>query len=204
MKFFFIYILIIFFGLTLFLRMNFPTECKLKIDNKNCVEKDTIVEKDTTLFFDNLLPSAYSGTNLTTELAKEIIKKHLRAFDIIYQQDSGVSIPENATDEQISQILLFKIDTIYFIDLNKNQYKDAIVEYTVTPYMASSYCFYQTKALIIDSDNGYKLINESFIPETYSIDSVKTFNKTPYIYCKEYNCDQHQFIEKLCVQIKSK
>ena len=156
-------------------------------------KQDSIPTLDTTIILSNITTSKYNGINLTENLAKKILFKHFK--------NKGDVLP-NMKFIPDSMQKCIQYDTIYFTDFNHNKYSDAIIEYTELLCGSSSHCWQQSKAIIIDSDDGYKIINEEFIPTNFCIDSVVTKNRNVIVFGYDYDCGDNKILRHYKLTLK--
>jgi hypothetical protein len=95
-------------------------------------------------------------------------------------------------------------DTTYLVNLNNNKYNDAIISFWLKPPWACGHCWQPHKAIISDTDTGYKISNEEFIPTNFAIDSVINENNKIVIYGYDYDCGNHKVLNKLRIKIETK
>jgi hypothetical protein len=70
------------------------------------------------------------------------------------------------------------------------------------PCGASGNCYQPHKAMIVNISNKFYITNTDFIPDNFSIDSIKQDKKFIYIYSKEYDCGNHTYNRAYCMRIK--
>ena len=91
---------------------------------------------------------------------------------------------------------------IYLTELNGSKSADAIITYWLTPPYASGHCWQPHKAIILDTDNGYRITNEEFIPDNFAIDSVLNKEGHVTIYGYDYDCGDHKVLKYIRARIK--
>ena len=153
-------------------------------------KKNNIETIDSTINISNFTTSKYSGINLSTLLAKQILYNHFK--------NKGYLISDylpNELSKSDYQKTCVEFDTIFFLNLNNDKFSDAIVDYWLTPPNASGHCWQPHKAIIIDTDKGYKITNEEFIPTNYCIDSIVTINNRTMIIGYDYDCGSGEVLK---------
>ncbi|MEI7594819.1 MAG: hypothetical protein WCK02_03650 [Bacteroidota bacterium] len=151
---------------------------------------------DTTVLVKGVFPSKYRGPNLSLKLAKKILYEYFNKKGI-YNSDNIPSIIEDSDTSALS----VDFDTIYKVNLNGNKFEDAIITYWLALPYSSGHCLQPLRAVIIDTDNGYTITNEEFIPDRYIIDSVKNSSSGNYIYGYDYECANDKVLRKLRIKI---
>ncbi|MFZ4741669.1 MAG: hypothetical protein ACOYLE_10950 [Bacteroidales bacterium] len=164
-------------------------------------KQDSIPFLDTIINLKNIKISSYKGRNLTNIIAKNILYKHFKRKGYFVETQFVNGYPVNS-DTLIEQVECVYFDKIYKINLNNNKYSDAIISYWINLPYASSNCLQPKKAIIIDTDSGYKITNEDFIPENYYIDSVVKKENQSIIFGYEYDCNEHIAIRNLRIKLK--
>lgn len=154
---------------------------------------------DTTILLSGLERSNYKGPGLTDSLAKKVLYAHFTKKG--YYTSENRPALERIMDMDNPKLCVdyFGMDTI---DFNGNNRTDAVVAYWLeAPYANGNHLQLQ-KAVIVDTDRGYKVTNEEFIPEYYEIDSLRNENNTVILYgkvCDEWN---HGVAKDLMVRLK--
>ena len=186
------------FGLTIIILVSCDNKTTKEQDTfvvSNLSESDSIPTLDTTIILSNLTASNYNSMNLTNNLAKTILYKHFK--------NKGYLLPDMVTAADTNSAKeCIQYDTAYFIDLNNNKYSDAIITYWLTPPFSSGHCWQPHKAIIIDTDKEYKIINEEFIPDNFAIDSVVNKNGHLTTFCYDYDCGNNKILKNLRIKIK--
>lgn len=172
------------------------TAIKVNNDTPNIIVLQTL---DTTIILSKLEKSNYKGKKLTNMMAKKILYNHFT--------NKGYYTSDNLPDmsnlsEQDAQKLSVHFDTTYITELNSNKNEDAIITYWLMPPFASGHCWQPHKAIILDTDKGYKIVNEEFIPENFAIDSVVNNNGQLIVYGYDYDCANHKVLRNLIMHIK--
>lgn len=169
---------------------------KIVLAKSNFDFKDSIIY----IKFNN---SNYSGSDLNQDLAKKILFEHFKRKGFLLQSDlkGDFSELENPKTKGKKCIDFIGIENF---NLNNNQKKDAVVSYyNCEPYLNGN-CVLPEKAIISDTDNGYKLINENFIPSDFSIDSIINSNNRIFFYCNKWDCQNHKKIKFYRIELKNK
>lgn len=152
---------------------------------------------DTIIILSGIVNSFYNGQNLNDSIAKEILYAHFRKQGYLMSEDSL----EKTMPTKDENSLLVKFVSIFKTNLNNNQNVDAIINYWLTPPAANGTCLQPHKAIITDTDDGYRISNEDFMPNDYAIDSVSSFNGKPIIFAQEYDCASHRSLRAVRVQL---
>lgn len=152
-------------------------------DSISVIDTIIVLKKDVTSFKERVL---------TSKIAKSILYNHFRKKGYLIQEElKGIS--KNNESE-----ICVLYDTIFKL---KNS-SSAIISYWLSPPYSSGHCFQPSKAIIINTDNGYKITNEDFIPTSFAIDSVKTISNNDIIFGYEYDCVEDNVIRKLIITLK--
>ncbi|MDF2455123.1 MAG: hypothetical protein K0R51_1116 [Cytophagaceae bacterium] len=154
---------------------------------KNKTDSVVIPSFDTTILLKDLKTSTYSGRSLTGDYAKKILYAHFVKKGC-YTADN---LPDMSDMDKLSEADQMKrsvhYDTIFTADLNHSKSMDAVITYWLTPLYANGNNWRPHKAILIDTEKGYKITNEEFIPDYYIIDSVITQNREVIIYGYEFD-----------------
>ena len=148
---------------------------------------------DTTLHIGELTPSDYRGDTLSAALAEQIVHRYFQKKGYWTREEVPALLLEGDTIKEVVEFL-----RLHKIDINHNAYTDAIVEYYLAAPMASGHCIQPHKALIIDSNKGYQIEHEDFIPTAYKIDSISKNIAFGY----DYECANHFVRKYLHITIK--
>jgi hypothetical protein len=170
--------------------------------NFNLMKQDSIPFLDTIINLKNIENSIYSGRNLTIKLAKNILYNHFKSKGYFVETQFIDGYPV-ISDTLIEPAECVYFDTIYKINLNNNKYSDAVISYWINLPLASGNCLQPEKAIIIDTDDGYRITNEDFIPENYTIDSVIIKDNQSIIFGYEYDCNEHIAIKTFRIKLKN-
>ncbi|MEO6454791.1 MAG: hypothetical protein ABIN97_11995 [Ginsengibacter sp.] len=129
---------------------------------------------DTTIVLADTKSAYMSNKNLTAKEAKALLYK--------YFKEKGITTRNELRDVSLNSTerLCVDYDTIY--QLQTNKYSGAIVSYWLGPADLNGNCFQPSKAVILNTIEGYKITNEEFIPTNYIIDSVIKSNICGYDY----------------------
>lgn len=167
---------------------------------KNSITHDVKLQNyDTTVILSKLKKSNCYVKKLTNNLAKFTLYEHFKKKGC-YNSDN---LPELwKISDSDSNMLSVDFDTIYQVDLNNNKCKDAIITYWLTPPYANGNCWQPHKATIIDTEKGFRIINEEFIPDNYAIDSVVNIDGEIIIYCYDYDCGNRKVLKNIRMRLK--
>jgi hypothetical protein len=141
--------------------------------------------------------SNYSGPQLTREIATEIIDSYFTKQNAYTKE----TVPEIVRDSDVNKLVV-EFDTIYFTNLNNNKYPDAIVQYWLDPIGANGTCVLPHKAIISDTDSGYKLTDRDFIPINYCIDSVSDISDSVFMFGYFYDCGNKKILRQLRISLR--
>ncbi|MEO8146983.1 MAG: hypothetical protein ABI723_05060 [Bacteroidia bacterium] len=171
-----------------------------KASNNNDLAAMTYQKLDTTITVSKFNVSKYNGLNLTHGLAKKILYEHFKKKGC-YNSDN---LPDlGKMTEADNNKLSVAYDTIFTADFNNNKYADAVITYWLTPPYANGHCWQPHKAIIIDTDKGYIITNEEFIPDNYSIDSVNTVDNQVTIFGYDYECSTDKTLRYLRIELNN-
>lgn len=169
------------------------------IPDKATVDSSTVQPLDTTILLTSLTESNYTGQNLTSTYAKKILYS--------YFESKGYYTSDNLPDigkltDLDNDKLSVAYDTIFTVDLNNNKNTDAIITYWLTPPYSSGHYWQPHKAIVIDTETGYQITNEDFIPDNFAIDSVVTQKHNVTIIGYDYDCRNHKVLRNFRAVIK--
>jgi len=163
----------------------------------NVESQDSLIERDSIINVDFNKQSNYTGKCLNDSLAKEIL------YD--YFNKKGILIADNLskkTTKKDYNKLCVRYDTLYLVDLNNNKNTDAIIEYWLAPLASSGHCYQPHKAMIVDQDSGYRIINADFISSDFIIDSVSSDNSRIVICGSNFDCSSNQILNRYNLILK--
>ncbi|WP_276978957.1 hypothetical protein [Flavobacterium filum] len=155
---------------------------------------------DTTIFLTDIVKSNYTGQNLTSDYAKKILYAYFKSKGY-YTSDSLPDDFSNLIESEYDKLNI-TYDTIFTTDLNGNPNLDAIITYWVAPPLANGHCWQPHKAIILDTDKGYKITNEEFMPDNFAIDSVITKKQSVIVYGYYYDCVNQEILRNIRVKLK--
>lgn len=186
--------------LTVFLLVSCDNKTAIKHGNtsviQNLSEPDSIPTIDTTIILKGNVKSNFNKINLTDSIAKEILYTYFENKG--YYNSDNLPDAEKVTDSDIS----VDFNKIYLTELNGSKSEDAVITYWLTPPYASGHCWQPHKAIILDTDKGYRLTNEEFIPDYFAIDSVLNKEGQVTIYGYDYDCGNHKVLKNIRARIK--
>ncbi|MVN23539.1 hypothetical protein GO621_18625 [Mucilaginibacter sp. HMF7410] len=148
----------------------------LKSNNIHHHPSDVLPFLDTTIILRSIKYSQLSNRDISEKEAKEFLYMYFKSKGVINRNDLKGKL---SNDEEK---ICVEYDTIYKIHTNK--FSGAIISYWLGPAELNGHCFQPNKAIIIASNNNYKIAGEQFIPNSFSIDSCLTSN----IYGYDYEC----------------
>lgn len=169
------------------------------ISGNEIVDSSIAQSLDTTILLSGLAKSNYSGQNLTSVYAKKILYSYFKSKG--YYTSENLPDMGKLTDSDKDKLSV-EYDTIFATDLNGNTNMDAIITYWLTPPYASGHCWQPHKAILVDTDKGYKVTNEEIIPDNFAFDSVVTKDHNVTIYGYDYDCRNHKVLRNFRVKIK--
>ncbi len=163
-------------------------------------EEYNIPVKDTTIFLDGITTSGYHGQDLTESMAKNILYTHFqeRGFYTEYAKPSF----EKFRDVD-NYIPCAEYARIFFVDLNGNKKRDAVISYWFDPAYTNGHCVQPHYAIIADTDKGYQVTDKEFIPPSFILDSIAVNRQQVVIHCKEYECANKRVLRNLVLKLKS-
>jgi hypothetical protein len=181
-------------------KVTVKTECRESISSQEMETiSDSILSFDSTIFLLKQPVSHYHGINLTDSLAKIVLYNHFKSQGYLIQEELKGDYSEE--NEKRSCVRFSKI---HEVDLNNNSFIDAVVEYWLSPIYASGHCWQPHKAIIMDTDDGYQISNEEFIPINFDIDSVSIFQGHPTLFGYDYNCGEDRILRYFTLTLKCK
>ena len=163
---------------------------------QNVSKQDSIPTIDTTIVLKGIVKSNINSENLTDSIAKEVLYIHFKSKG--YYNSDNLPNAEKVKDSDLS----VDFNKIYLTELNGSKVEDAVITYWLTPPYVSGHCWQPHKAIILDTDKGYKIINEEFIPDNFAIDSVVTKKHKVTIFGYDYDCGNHKVLRYLRIDLK--
>ncbi len=159
-------------------------------------EKDDVRSLDTTIILSGINSSKYKGPNLSEKLAIKTLFSHFEKKGLY----TDGNLPDNieGTDETV----VVSYDTILVLNLNGNKYDDAIISFWLVPHGANGSGFKPHYAILSDIDGGYKISNEEFIPEMFSIDSVVLNGSQNLLYGKDHSYGNRENARRFTIKLK--
>jgi hypothetical protein len=122
---------------------------------------------------------------ISSEEAKAFLYKHFRQKGIL---------PRNEYEN-----LLRKGDKALIVTFNKSypiasdKYVGAVLSFWIGPPDLNGLCYQPSKAFILHTANGYRILAENFIPKSYSIDSTKG----NILFGYEFECGGRGMVRKI-------
>jgi hypothetical protein len=181
------------------------------------VEKDTLPLFDTTIYIKSekqkvASPKTVSKQMVINDLYAYFKKKgYYLKYSVAKKSDNGEDIFVQEIDvpldlEDYSELSCINSDTtmIYLADLNNDNQLDAIVEYYDFACYGSSHCNQPYKLIAINKKGKFIFQNEyiDFIPTSYSVDGIKTFQEEVIIYGNDYFCYDHKITGYFKIHLK--
>ena len=179
-------------------KSNYNKNLKNISDRNREVDTIRLSTFDTTIVLSGIVHSTTSGVELNDSIATTVLYNHFKRQGYF----TADSLP-NASKllKKNKGKLSVEFDKIYKINLNNNRYSDAVITYWLTPISANGHCWQPHKAIILDTDNGYQITNEQFIPDNYAIDSVSTALGKTIIYGYDYDCAHNKTLKNIKVHL---
>lgn len=87
---------------------------------------------------------------------------------------------------------MVEINEINFIEVKEKKNYTAIVSYWLKPPFASCHCWRKHYAIITNTNFGYTITNEEFLPESFNIESIMVKDRESILYCYDYDCAEHK------------
>ena len=169
--------------------------CKKEEISKEVTEKSSS-------FKDSVLTILPKNTNklqqtLTEELAIQTLNKYFKNKGYLIQSEieghiEVLELPENKNKKSISFSAFFPF---------KDNKSAVITYYNCFPFQ-SGHCVQPHNAIISNSEKGFTISNEDFLPPNFSIDSINSFNKKTVIYAVDYNCALHEITNNYKIEVK--
>ena len=161
------------------------------------VDRSKLPVLDTTIVLSHIVASSYHGASLTDSLARVILNYYYKRKGVFSEGERQYMDPRKDNSDK----LFVQYDKIFFADFNNDTLPDAVVSFWLNPIGASGHCYQPHKAIIMDTDNGYELTNEDFIPENFMIDSIGKINGRHVIFGYDYDCGNHQALRRLRITL---
>lgn len=187
-----------------FLIIIFPF-CSEKSEEKNLLTKSKHGKGN--LFLDSIMSlSNFYKYEIDGELQGGEVLTHVSAEKMVndFFEKKGYLIKRkndaNLIDNERNVCVY---DTFYYLELNHNLFLDAIVTYKLYPQINGN-CSSNYKALIMDTNEGYRIMSENFLPINFMIDSVDFgLHGPPLIYGFDYDCTQNRIRKKFRIKIEN-
>lgn len=164
------------------------------------VEKDTLPLFDTTIYIKSEKQKVVSTKSVTKQMVIDDLNVYFKKKGRYIERNIPLDLNEDANP------ICINTDTtmIYLADLNNDNQLDAIVEYYDFACHGSSHCNQPHKLIAINKKNKFVFQSEyiDFIPTSYSIDSIKTFQEEVVIYGNDYFCYDHKVESYFKVHLK--
>lgn len=134
---------------------------------------------------------------LSEDLAIKTVNNYFKNNGyLIHSEIEGHSevleLPENKDKKIISFIAMFPF----------NNNKSAVITYYNCLPFQSGHCIQPHNAIISNSEKGFTISNEDFLPTNIAIDSLVTVNKKTVIYAVDYNCELHKVRNNYKIELK--
>lgn len=169
--------------------------CKKDEITKEITEKPSNF-KDSVL---TILPKSENKLQqtLTEELAIQTLNKYFKNKGYLIQSEieghsEVLELPKNKDKKSISFSAFFPF----------NANKSAVITYYNCLPFQSGHCVQPHNGIISNSDKGFTISNEDFLPTNMAIDSVVTVNEKTFIYAVDYNCVQHKVMNNYKIEVK--
>ncbi len=161
-------------------------------------DTDTLYSLDTTIMIQDIPISTYQGDELNDSIAKAILFSYYKKKG--YANSENLSHQGRHVDIKDDELVI-DYDKIFVADINDNRRTDAIITFWMSPSHASGHCWQTHKALIVDTDHGYEITNEEFIPTNFTIDSVVKSNGRLTLFGYDYDCENHKTLQLLQITL---
>ncbi len=187
----------IYISVTFFLscKKNTVRENSKIITEKNILRKpfknDSLDYLDSTIVLSKINNSYFDIKNLTEKEAKKCLYKFFKNKGVITHDElkGDLSEPEGT--------LCVDYDTIY--KLKSNKFSGAIITYWLAPAYTNGHCFQPSRAIISNTNEGFKITNENFIPEKFIIDSV---GENLSFYGYDFECANNKVLRHFKITLK--
>lgn len=169
-----------------------------KINSNNYKYNDTLIFVDSLDFL-----TTENKMVLTNETAHAILLDYFKNKRDYYPEEIMTLdslMAHDFDDDHMPMCIGF--DTLYKTKLNNDDVLDGIVSYWDMPCGASGTCYLPQKAIIVSISDKYYITNTDFIPNNYSIDSIRQDKAFTYIYGNEFDCANHTIIRSYKARIK--
>ena len=162
------------------------------------VDTNSLSTLDTTIFLSSISNSKYNGIDLNDSIAKNVLYNYFRKKGLL-TSDKLPNIAKLTKKDKAN--LSVEFTSIFKMNLNNNKYTDAVITYWLTPPYANGHCWQPHKAIITDTDTGYQITNEEFIPDNYAVDSISTVKEQITILGYDYDCANNKTLKNLKVRL---
>jgi len=170
----------------------------IPMPKEDTVDRSKLPILDTTIVLSHIVPSVYQGANLTNSLAKNIVYNYYKKKGYFVMEEMPYVMNPRKDN---SGKLVVDYDKMFVVNFNNDKLADAVVSFSLLPLGGSGECYLPHKAIIMDTDNGYELTNEDFIPENFMIDSIGEINGRHVIFGYDYDCANHQALRRLRITL---
>lgn len=162
------------------------------------VDTNSLSTLDTTIFLSSISNSKYNGIDLNDSIAKNVLYNYFMKKGLL-TSDNLPNIAKLTKKDKAN--LSVEFTSIFKMNLNNNKYTDAVITYWLTPPYANGHCWQPHKAIITDTDTGYQITNEEFIPDNYAVDSISTVKEQIIILGYDYDCANKKTLKNLKVRL---
>jgi Predicted periplasmic protein len=128
---------------------------------------------------------------LTNKAAEKILYEYFRNKGVI----PGSEVPAGSESDQ--NLLCVDYDIVY--QIQSANLSGGIVSYWIGPPDLNGHCFQPIKAIILNTDRGFIITNEEFIPQGFVIDSINENT----IYGYEYECGGRGVLRQFRVTLRT-
>jgi len=158
---------------------------------KRPFKNDSLEFLDSTIVLSKINNSYSQIKNLTEKEAKKCLYKYFKNKGVITHDElkGDLSEPEGT--------LCVDYDTIY--KLKSSKFSGAIITYWLAPAYTNGHCFQPSRAIISYTKKGFKITNESFIPEKFIIDSV---GENLSFYGYDFECANNKILRHFKITLK--
>jgi hypothetical protein len=134
---------------------------------------------------------------LTEEIAIKTLNNYFKNKGYLIQSEieghsEVLELSENKNKKSISFSAVFPF---------KDNKAAVITYYNCFPFQ-SGHCVQPHNAIISNSEKGFTISNEDFLPPNFNIDSINTVNKKTVIYAVDYNCALHKVMNNYKIEVK--